>query len=203
MSVTLSPLLPDQAYVPYRNGLHCCVRSYQCTRSMMVGDHALLRFENEQTIRSQLWDMLRVVRVEDIVDMQEQINTYMALLPNGENWKATLIFQTPDTGLGVALQARLNDISRCFYVTVQGHAPIHAVVNKGPAPADERTSTVHFLRFDLPLPMRQAIREGGAVVVGCDHPDYLTYRAVPEELRDGLATELHCRSHAFSKRRQQ
>jgi acyl-CoA synthetase (AMP-forming)/AMP-acid ligase II len=80
--------------------------------------------------------------------------------------------------LRAALLPRLKEISHRFHVKVQGHAPIHAVANDDLDPADDRPSAVHFLRFDLPLPVRRAILGGSAVLLGCDHPDYSTCTAM-------------------------
>jgi hypothetical protein len=93
---------------------------------------------------------------------------------------------------------RLNEISRRFYVKLQGHAPIHAEANEDLDPDDHRPSAVHFLRFDLPLPVRRMVLGAGAVLVGCDHPDYSTCTVMRVELRDLLAADLrhHARTRA-------
>lgn len=190
MSIALPSLMSNQAYAACRREHHGRLIAYRQARSMLVGEHAVLQFEDEQTIRYQLQEMLRVERIEDETEIREQIDTYTALLPNGENWKATLMFQIPDAGLRAALLSRLNEITRRFYIKVQGHVPIHATANEDLDPADHRPLAVHFLRFDLPLPVRRAALGGSAVLVGCDHPDYQTCTVMRAELRDLLAADL-------------
>ena len=132
-----------------------------------------MQFEDEQTIRRQIQEMLHIEKIFDEDGIQSEIEAYAPLVPDGGNWKATMLIEYPDPHERKRELARLIGIEDRMFVEVEGHARIYAVADEDlDRENDEKTSSVHFLRFDFPPAAREAVRAGAAVKLGCDHTNY-------------------------------
>jgi hypothetical protein len=194
MTITPASLLTIPAFAAYRQQHHSHLIAYRQVRSMRLGPHAALHFEDEFTVRYQIQEMLRVERISDEAGMREQIDLYAQLLPSGTNWKATLMLQIPDPDLRRVLLPRVTRIAHHMYVDIQGHAPIYAIANEDLDPLDDRPSAVHFLRFELPVSARRLVHAAREVSVGCDHPDYPAGAVMAPALRTQLAADIVMRA---------
>lgn len=190
MSITVANLVPPRVYAARRTLHQQQAIAYRRARSMHLGEHVLLQFEDERTVRYQIQEMLRAEGIDDIAGMQEQIDSYAALLPSGYNWKATLMLQIPDGQLRAAMRPRLHDIGRRVYLELAGGVRIAAIANEDLPAHDQRPSAVHFLRFEFSAANRAAIHAGDDILLGCEHPDLHLRVPMPAVLRAQLAVDL-------------
>lgn len=183
-------ILVGEAYARYRRQhLHGAI-AYRRSRSLRLGEHVLLQFEDRHTIRHQIQEILRAEGVEDEAGVREQIETYTRLLPDARNLKLCLMVQIPDAAQRRRLLPRLAWIGHHIYLELDGLPRVRAFANEDLHPADRRLSAVHFLRIALDERVAHALREGRPFALGCDHPEYLEWMPAPAELRDRLRGDL-------------
>ena len=157
----------------------------------MLGEHVTVQFEDEQTIRRQIQEMLLIEKIFDEEGIQSEIDAYGPLVPDGTNWKATMLIEYPDPHERKRELARLIDIEDRMFVEVEGHARVYAIADEDlDRENDEKTSSVHFLRFELPDAAREAVRAGAGVKLGCDHTNYPAHLAIAPETLASLAGDL-------------
>ena len=160
-------------------------------RTVRLGDHLTLLFEDELTIRYQVQEMLRIERIFEEAGIQGELDAYNPLVPDGTNWKATLLIEYPDVEERRRMLERLKGIEREVWVQVQACAGVHAIADEDlERETDEKTSSVHFLRFELAPDMCHALRQGAGVVVGVDHPEYRARVELHADVRAALAADL-------------
>src|SRR5207344_1832658 len=129
--------------------------------------------EDERTIRYQIQEMLRVEKIFEEEGILQEIAAYEPLIPDGTNWKATMMIEFPDEHERKRELGRLIGVEDRLFVDVEGHPRIYAIADEDLERSnDEKTSAVHFVRFEFPKPTREAVRAGAAVKVGCDHTNY-------------------------------
>lgn len=193
MTMTPQSLLTLEAYARVRDAERPVVRAHRRLRSVWLGEHLHLQFEDERTVRHQIQEMLRIERVFEAPGIQAEIDAYAPLVPDGGNWKATLFIEVPDPEQRRRELARLVGVEGRLYVELDGQPRVHAEPAEGAVRASaDKTSAVHFLRFELAPTMRQqlrdALRTGAPVWLGCDHP-HVTARArvAPETLASLVA----------------
>lgn len=192
MSIPRDSLLSLEAYARVREAQRVALRAHRRLRSVRLGEHLHLQFEDERTVRHQIQEMLRVERVFEEAGIQAEIDAYAPLVPDGGNWKATLLIEIPDAEARRRELARLVGVEHRLYVEVDGHARVHAVADEDAVRSSEhKTSAVHFLRFELTPPMREAVRAGAGVRLGCDHAHVAAEVHVPPETLASLAADLH------------
>lgn len=192
MSIPRDSLLSLEAYARVREAQRVALRAHRRLRSVRLGEHLHLQFEDERTVRHQIQEMLRVERVFEEAGIQAEIDAYAPLVPDGGNWKATLLIEIPDAEARRRELARLVGVEHRLYVEVDGHARVHAVADEDAVRSSEhKTSAVHFLRFELTPPMREAVRAGASVRLGCDHAHVAAEVQVPPETLASLAADLH------------
>ena len=190
---TLTPdsLMSLEAYARARAALKPQIIAHRRLRSVQLGEHMTLQFEDEQTIRYQIQEMLRIERIFEPEGILQEIAAYAPLLPDGTNWKATLLLEYPDPNERRRALAGLIGVEDRMFVEVEGHARQYAIADEDLARENEqKTSSVHFLRFELPLVARQAVRAGARVLLGCDHRNYPAHREIPAETLSALAGDL-------------
>src|SRR3954451_23005072 len=142
-------------------------------RRVHLGEHLTLLFEDELTIRYQLQEMLRIERIFEEEGIRHELEAYNPLVPDGSNWKATMLIEYPDSEERRLALSRLIGIEDRVWVEVQGQPRIYAIADEDiDRENSDKTSAVHFLRFELPAPAKQALRAGAALSVGVDHPNY-------------------------------
>jgi len=185
-------LLSLEAYARERNAFRARVIEHKKHRTVHLGAHVTLLFEDELTIRYQVQEMLRIERIFEEEGIQHELDAYNPLVPDGGNWKATMLIEYPDADERRRMLARLKGIERRVWVRVQGEAPVHAIADEDlERENEEKTSSVHFLRFELSGAMRERLKSGAALAIGVDHPHY-SFEAdpVPPQTRAALAQDL-------------
>ena len=191
MSITRDSLMTLEAYSKIRQSSRAQAIAHRKQRSVHLGDHMTLQFEDEQTIRRQIQEMLHIEKIFDEEGIQSEIEAYGPLVPDGSNWKATLLLEYPDPHERKRELARLIGVEDRVFVEVEGHARVYAIADEDlDRENDEKTSSVHFVRFEFPPAAREAIRAGAAVKLGCDHTNYPAHVHIAAETLASLAGDL-------------
>jgi hypothetical protein len=180
-----------EAYARERNAFRARVMEHKKRRTVHLGEHVTLLFEDELTIRFQVQEMLRIERIFEEEGIRHELETYNPLVPDGSNWKATMLIGYPDVDERKRALERLKGIEDRVWVQIAGHERVAAIADEDlDRENEEKTAAVHFLRFELSGAMRQALRQGAAVTVGVDHPDYSATTQLGPEERAALAADL-------------
>jgi hypothetical protein len=189
--ITADSLMSLEAYSKWRKLHKGEVIAHRKLRSVPLGEHILVQFESELSMRYQIQEMLRIEKIFEEEGIQAEIEAYAPLVPDGGNWKATLLIEYPDVNERRRELARLIGVEDRMFVEVEGHARVYAIADEDMERDNgEKTSAVHFLRFELTPAMRQAIKAGAAVKLGCDHTNYPAHLAIPAETLASLAGDL-------------
>jgi len=184
--------MPLEVYARERNAFRAKVLEHKKKRKVYLGEHLALDFEDELTIRYQVQEMLRIERIFEDEGIQGELDAYNPLIPDGGNWKATMLIEYPDADERRRMLARLKGIERRVWVRVDGCEPVFAIADEDlERENEEKTSSVHFLRFELPAGMRERLRGGAKVTVGVDHPQYRASAQLTPEVRSALAADLN------------
>ena len=184
-------LLSLEAYARARKEFRARVLEHKKHRTVHLGAHLTLLFEDELTIRYQIQEMLRIERIFEEDGIRGELDAYNPLVPDGSNWKATMMLEYPDLEERRARLAALKGIEDCVWVQLEGFARVYAVADEDlERETEEKTSSVHFLRLELSGEMRQALRNGVGLRIGVDHPDYQASVEAAAETRTSLAHDL-------------
>lgn len=184
-------LLSLEAYAKQRNEFRAKVMEHKKRRTVRLGEHVTLQFEDELTIRYQVQEMLRIERIFEAQGIQGELDAYNPLVPDGANWKATMLIEYPDPDERRRMLGVLKGIERRVWVQVGSHARVYAIADEDlERETEEKTSSVHFLRFELSAPMRQQLRKDAKVKIGVDHPQYSARVELAPEVRAALASDL-------------
>lgn len=191
MTITRDSLLTLEAYSRIRKTSRAEAIAHRRLRSVVLGEHVTLQFEDEQTIRRQIQEMLHIEKIFDDEGVRSEIEAYAPLVPDGSNWKATMLIEYPEIHERRRELARLIGVEDRMFVEVEGHTRVYAIADEDlERETDEKTSSVHFLRFEFTTPMKAAIRAGAAVKLGCDHRNYPAHVAIAPETLASLAGDL-------------
>lgn len=191
MKIARDSLLTLEAYSKVRQQMKTHIIPHRRLRSVALGEHMTVQFEDEATIRYQIQEMLRIEKIFEEEGIEHEIEAYSPLIPDGTNWKATLLIEYPDENERRRELARLIGVEDRMFVEVEGHARVYAVADEDlDRENGEKTSSVHFLRFEFTRPMNDAIRAGAAVKLGCDHTHYPAHVALSAETLASLAGDL-------------
>jgi Protein of unknown function (DUF3501) len=184
-------LLSLEAYARERNAFRARVIEHKRRRTVPLGEHVTLIFEDELTVRYQIQEMLRIERTFEEAGIQDELDVYNPLVPDGTNLKATMMIEYPDVAERQAALARLRGIEDRVWAQAGSGARAHAIADEDLERGnDAKTSAVHFLRFELDASSRAALRGGATLRLGVDHPQYqASVEAVPE-VRAALAADL-------------
>jgi len=186
-----SSLLSLEAYARERAAFRARVMEHKQHRTVQLGDSVTLIFEDELTIRYQIQEMLRVERIFEEQGIQDELETYNPLVPDGRNFKATMMIEYPDPEERRDRLAKLIGIEDKVWVQVQGFERIWAIADEDLERENEqKTSSVHFLRFELTVEMAAALKSGAELAVGCDHPEYRAAVDLPSRVRQALVGDL-------------
>jgi uncharacterized protein DUF3501 len=184
-------LLSLEAYARERAAFRARVMEHKQRRTVMLGEHLRLIFEDELTMRYQVQEMLRAERIFEESGIQEELDAYNPLVPDGRNFKATLMLEYPDPEERRRELARLKGIEDRVWMEVEGMPRARAIADEDlERENEEKTSSVHFLRFDLDEPAAQALKRGAAWSLGVDHPQYRASVLLPAEVREALVKDL-------------
>jgi hypothetical protein len=189
--ITVDTLMTLEAYSKWRKQHKPEVIAHRKLRSVQLGDHITVQFESELTMRYQIQEMLRLEKIFEEESIQAEIDTYAPLVPDGGNWKGTMLIEYPDVNERKRELARLIGVEDRMFVEVEGYPRVYAIADEDlERENEEKTSAVHFLRFELTQPMRDAVKAGAAVKLGCDHTNYPAHVAIGAETLASLAGDL-------------
>lgn len=184
-------LLTLEAYSKIRKSSKAAAIAHRRLRSVRLGEHMTLQFEDEHTIRRQIQEMLHIEKIFDEDGIQAEIDAYAALVPDGSNWKATMLIEYPDAHERRRELARLIGVEDRMFIEVEGHARVYSIADEDlDRETAEKTSSVHFVRFEFGPAPREAVRAGAAVKLGCDHTNYPAHVQIAPETLASLAGDL-------------
>ncbi len=184
-------LMTLERYSKERPQFRARVMEHKKNRTVHLGEHVLLIFEDELTIRYQIQEMLRAERIFEEEGIQEELDAYAPLIPDGSNWKATMMIQYPDIDERRRMLAQLIGIEDRVWVQVAEHDRVFAIADEDlERETAEKTSSVHFLRFELNSGMVSALKQGAAIAMGIDHPAYRASADIAPAVRESLVRDL-------------
>ncbi len=189
--ITPDSLMSLEAYTKWRKLHKPEVLAHRKLRSVHLGENVHVQFESETTIRYQIQEMLRIEKVFEEEGIQQEIDAYAPLMPDGSNWKGTMMLEYTDINERKRELARLIGIEDRMFVEVEGHPRVYAIADEDlDRENDEKTSAVHFVRFEFNAATKAAIQAGAAVKIGCDHTNYPAHIEIPADTLASLAGDL-------------
>ena len=190
-NITPDNLMSLEAYSKYRKTNKESILAHRKLRSVHLGENMTLQFESEMTVRYQIQEMLRIEKIFEEDGIVQEIDAYAPLVPDGSNWKATMLIEYPDENERRRELARLIGVEDRMFIEVEGHARVYAIADEDlDRENDEKTSAVHFVRFELDNAMRKAVLAGAGVKLGCDHTNYPAHTSIAPETLTSLAADL-------------
>jgi hypothetical protein len=190
--ITPDNLMSLEAYSKWRKVHKPELVAHRKLRTVQLGDHMSLQFESEATVRYQIQEMLRIEKIFEEEPIEAEIEVYAPLVPDGTNWKATLMLEYPEVNERKRELARLIGVEDRMFVEVEGHERVYAIADEDlDRENEEKTSSVHFLRFELTDEMADALKYGMTLSMGIDHPHYQArLEPVPAPVREALLKDL-------------
>lgn len=190
--ITRDSLMTLEAYARARNEFRARVMAHKKNRTLPLGGSVTLIFEDELTVRYQVQEMLRAERIFEEEGIDEELGAYNPLVPDGSNWKVTMMIEYPDVEERRRMLSRLIGIEDKVWVKVESHPRVYAIADEDlERETVDKTSSVHFLRFELEASMVQALKRGARLSAGIDHPQYnVTVEEVSAPIRDSLVGDL-------------
>lgn len=191
--LTRDSLYGLEKYAAIRTQFRQEVMAHKKDRQLSVGPNATLYFEDRLTMQYQVQEMLRAERIFEAEGIEDELNAYNPLIPDGSNWKATFMVEVPDEEERRQLLAKLVGVEDRVWVQVAGQDRVYAIADEDmERETSEKTSSVHFLRFELTPPMVAAAKEGAAITAGIDYEGYQhTVDPVPANIRKSLVADLN------------
>ena len=189
--ITRESLMTLEAYSKVRSDFRANVMAHKKARTVHLGEHVTLLFEDEMTMRYQVQEMLRAERIFEEEGIQDELDAYNPLIPDGSNWKATMLIQYEDIAQRQQALAQLKGIERRVWVQVEGGPRVYAVADEDLERENEaKTASVHCLRLELDDASKHALRGGAALAMGVDHPAYRATEQIGPVVRDSLLKDL-------------
>lgn len=189
--LTHESLYSLEQYARARPEFRARVMEHKKHRRLALGDHAALYFEDSLTMQYQVQEMLRLERMFEPELIQDELDVYNPLIPDGSNWKATFMIEYPDPEVRKAALAKLIGIEKAVWMQVADMAKVRPVANEDlDRETEGKTSSVHFMRFELTPAMVAAAKAGAPILAGIDHPEYQVELTVPRAVRDSLVGDL-------------
>ena len=189
--ITRDSLLSLEAYHKDRPEIREKAIQERRMRTVHLGEHLTMIFENEFLMRYQIQEMLRVEKTFEEEGIQDEIEAYAPLVPDGTNWKATMMLEYTDINERKRELARLIGIEDRMFIEIEGHPRVYAIADEDlDRENDEKTSAVHFVRFEFSPAMCQALKAGAAAKMGCDHTNYPAHIEIPADTLASLAGDI-------------
>ena len=187
-----SSLMSLEEYATRRSSFRAEVMAHKKNRKIYLGEHVTLLFEDALTVQYQVQEMLRVERIFEEEAINEELHAYLPLVPDGGNWKATLLIEYPDEAERKVALSKLIDLEDRVWVRVPGFDKVFPYADEDLDRENaEKTSAVHFIRFELSIDMRKSLLHGSSLSIGIDHPNYtVEIEEVSESFRDSLVRDL-------------
>lgn len=185
-------LMNLETYATERAEFRAKVLSHKKNRKVMIGDHCTLYFEDRLTIQYQIQEMLRIEKIFEAEGIEEELAAYNPLIPDGSNWKATFMIEYTDVIERQAALEKMVGIEDKVWMQVVDFDRVFAIADEDMDRSDEdKTSAVHFMRFELSAEMVDAVKQGAAISSGIDHPAYTaSVEPLLPPVRDSLAADL-------------
>ncbi|MEE8207812.1 MAG: DUF3501 family protein [Nitrosomonadaceae bacterium] len=186
--ITRDSIMTLETYAKARKEFRTQVMAHKKNRKVYLGENVTLIFEDELTIRYQVQEMLLAEKIFEEKGILDEMNAYRALIPDGSNWKATMMIEYPDPVERADRLTKLIGIEDNVWVRVQGHDPVYAIADEDlKRETEEKTSAVHFLRFELTQDMIQALQKDALLSMGIDHS---VYQALVEQVDTMVCSSL-------------
>ena len=181
-----------EEYAEQRLAFRARIMEHKKTRQLALGDHARLYFEDLLTIRYQMQEMLRIEKIFEAAGIDEELDTYNPLIPDGHNWKATFMLEYEDPAEREVRLTQMIGIENKVWLQVDGCDKIYAITDEDlERTTEEKTSSVHFMRYELDSSMITAVKRGAAISAGIEHPGYpIEAFTVDSAIRNSLANDL-------------
>ena len=192
MRIARNSLLSLENYSKSRVAMRTQVIEHKKNRTVTLGNHVTFLFEDELTIRYQIQEMLHIEKIFDEDGIQGELNAYLPLVPDGSNMKATMQIEYENEIERAAALARLIGIEDRVFLQVEGEPAVYAVADEDlERDNDQKTSAVHFVRFEFTPGMKARLRDGAALQIGCDHPNYpVPTQIIESRVRAALLKDL-------------
>ncbi|HEV7616796.1 MAG TPA: DUF3501 family protein [Burkholderiaceae bacterium] len=192
MPISRDSLMTLEAYAKARPALRAEVIRHKKNRTVRLGTHMSLLFEDEMTLRYQVQEMLRIEKIFDEEGIQSELDAYNPLVPDGSNFKATMLIEYDNETERKAALAKLIGIEDRLFIQVEGQDRVYAIADEDLERENaEKTSAVHFVRFELTQTMKNALKGGAQIMLGCDHPNYPAHlEELPQETLASLLEDL-------------
>ena len=189
--IDLASLLTLEAYARQRPRFRAEAMAHKKNRTLHLGEHVTLLFEDELTIRYQVQEMLYAERIFDEEGISGELDAYNPLIPDGSNFKATMMIEYPDQDVRRKRLAELIGIEDRVWLRIGGRERVYPIADEDlDRENEEKTSAVHFLRFELSKDMIRDLHRGASLSAGVDHPNYQVTLEVPPTVRDALVKDL-------------
>jgi hypothetical protein len=190
--ITRDSLLSLEAYHKERPAFREKAIQERRLRTVHLGDHVTLIFENEFLMRYQIQEMLRVEKTFEEEGIEDELNAYNPLVPSGSDFKATMMIEYPNEADRKVALAKLVGIEHKIFIEVEGQSRVYAIADEDlERSTADKTSAVHFMRFDLTSDMKRALKAGAQMMVGCDHKGYpMHVETLPSETLASLVSDL-------------
>ena len=190
--LTRQDLFSLEKYAEIRADFRARVIAHKKNRRVPLGEHAALYFEDALTMQYQFQEMLRIEKIFEAAGIQDELDVYNPLIPDGRNWKATFMVEYADEDERRAALARLVGIEKDIWMRVEGFDPVFPIANEDlERSTEDKTASVHFMRFELTPEMVAAVKNGGEISAGVSHRNYqATLSPLPRAIRDSLAADL-------------
>ena len=190
--LTRNDLLSLEDYAVHRQEFRHKVMEHKKNRRLQLGSNAALYFEDSLTMQYQIQEMLRIERIFEAEGIQDELDVYNPLIPDGHNWKATFMIEFPDIEERKSALARMIGIEDKLYVRIGNHDKVYAIANEDlDRSSDEKTSSVHFVRFELTPEMISGAKSNLDIHVGIEHENYEVDVTVEGDIRRALIGDLH------------
>lgn len=190
--ITIDSLLTLEAYDKARAEIRAQVIQHKKPRKVQLGNHLTLLFENETTLRYQVQEMLRIEKIFDQEGIKAELDVYNALMPSGSNFTATMFIEYVNENERKLALGKLIGIEDLLYIQLEGQEKVYAIADEDMnRETAEKTSAVHFLRFELTPTMKQMLKDGAQMMLACEHPNYTAHLAkLPSDTMTSLLGDL-------------
>ena len=191
MTLTRNDLWSLEEYAGRREEVRKQVLAHKKLRQVALGPHATLYFEDQLTMQYQIQEMLRVERIFEAAEIEEELSAYNPLIPDGSNWKATFMIEYGDIEERKQALATMGGIEETVWVQVGNGTKAYAIANEDmERTRDNKAAAVHFMRFELSAADLQSVRDGADVHMGLDHPSIANNVTLSTEARQALCADL-------------
>ncbi len=192
MIISRESLMSLEVYAKKRPEFRKEVIDHKRHRTVHLGNHMTLLFEDEMTLRYQVQEMLRIEKIFEEEGIQSELDAYNPLCPGGSDFKATMLIEYSNVTERKAALAKLIGVEDRLFIQVEGQPRVYAIADEDlDRENEEKTSAVHFVRFELTPEMKQVLKGGAQMMIGCDHPNYPVHlEELPQETLAALLKDL-------------